>query len=213
MRPLLALGALTALSAPASAGLVVENTSFADTNGAGNAQSAMSFTTDSADYRLDRVVAVLGELNIGADLTVTGRIFSDAGGVPGSVVANGTLSQVTLSGFAQTPRDFLPQSGVLSLLADTTYWLVLESLGGINGLLWQRAVSADERSPAPYAWTIGDDHAFFSSPDGWASAASIYTLEVYATADGAGIPSPATIPLLLLGLGVLGQAYRRRSAT
>lgn len=191
----------------AHAGLVVENTSEASPGAGGNPMMGMSFTTGAVASTFESIIAPLGEINFQGDVTVTGRLYTDAAGVPGTLLTNGDLTQHAVSGFALTDYSFAPQSGTVNLLALTTYWFTLETAGGTIGLNWSSTGSTNQTSSV--GWTIGDQRAYYDTGMGaWQNSPTIHQFEVYATLDGASggqAPLPGVLWLLAAGVIMLRQ--------
>jgi len=194
------------MAAPTRAGVLVSNLFTGTGSGSGNPTMAMSFTTDSSDYTLDDVVVPLGAVIIGGSADVRGEIFSDLAGLPDTKVANGNLSTHTIAGFLLQQKTYTPTEGPISLLANTTYWMVLRTISQTvpsGSMVWEDAGNASDVSAAGHLWSIGDQRAFFDGAV-WANSASIHTLQVSATE----VPEPATIAMLSLGLVTLTRRWR-----
>lgn len=99
----------------------------------GNIWVATSFTAGSS-YTLCKLEVLLEAwlYDPGITPTITAYIYSDSSNTPGSVVANGTMTNapVDMSGWTDTSKNWLSSdfSGV-SLTSSTVYWIVLKISG------------------------------------------------------------------------------------
>jgi hypothetical protein len=116
---------------------------------------ASSFLTDDADYVLDWVTLdVHSNTNSGFAQV---KIRSDSGGVPGAVLEDLGIFNITSGG---STLQTLTSSGI-SLLPNTRYWITAGETGD-GSASWKGTTSTTEVSPG--TWTIGDDD--YLSDDG-----------------------------------------------
>ncbi|PZP30926.1 MAG: hypothetical protein DI603_13405 [Roseateles depolymerans] len=155
---------------------------------------ADSFHTGSdAGYVLSSITALLksGSADVVGDIRVS--LLADNANTPGSVLATlGTLSSAAVSTADFASYVFTPANGV-QLAADTTYWIAIEAL-----------------SPNAVEWSWSGDLGATGVAGGYNynalmgvssnAAFAPYQMAVSVQA----VPEPASVALLLGGLGLVG---------
>ena len=109
-----------------------------------------SFTTGTGSYNLESVT-LLFEENFGGDLFV--RLYSNNGGVPGSLITTFT-NPASIPNILDETTFTLATSQALT--ASTTYWLISGVSSGSGNYGWG-LTSSDSETGLP-GWTIGDDY-------------------------------------------------------
>ena len=148
---------------------------------------ATAFTTGSntGGYTVQSVIAKFGAKN-GSPGNITAKIYADSSGVPGTAVANLTLTGPT--GPSSEDATYACSGTGCSLSASTTYHLAFEVAGspaaGVN-YQW-RAVTSDNETNAPSnaGWTIANGSSQWKSDtSSWTANANVYSalFEVTAT--------------------------------
>ena len=125
---------------------------------------------------------------------MTAAVWSDSGGAPGALVAT-----LVNPAYQQTTADrvfrFGPPAGGVALAADSTYWLVLDSDGSLQGNHRVRSTaSGGEDTGAAAGFSIADDSASrpAASSDGWTSSAESMKLAVNGIVNPPPPPEPET---------------------
>ena len=215
------LAAILLAGAPAltPANVVVNNldqsvagyeTSFHDPSSGAFEWYAQSFSTGANAYRLDSIIAPLGNATGGAGLNVVAELRLGAGSVPADtgvpLVFSSPLSGTGIGNVTLTP------STPVTLDVNQTYWLVFganaaPSATEVVGFDWNFAKSG--------LWTgegtLGGWSEYDETSLGWSAAESSapQMLQVLATA----IPEPQTVYSFLMGLGlvgyIIGKTHRR----
>ncbi|WP_419840451.1 choice-of-anchor R domain-containing protein [Candidatus Poriferisodalis sp.] len=216
------MGALLALVPLSSAGaqtptpsVLVSNVGQSTGGGSlnfGTSDAAQAFSTGSnaSGYTLSSVDVRFGGLSqtdAASRLRVT--VNADAGGFPGAVVGTLTFPVYTAFSSDQTLRFKAPEGGI-SLAADTTYFVVLDSFQfGWSGFasLW-RTTSDGEDAGAAAGWSIADTSLsrFWSNAvGGWSSESRSVTIGV----NGVPVEPPALPQPFGVSLGRLFEGERR----
>jgi hypothetical protein len=160
---------------------------------------AIPFTTGPIPATLNAVTAI-AILDPGPGVTYSARIWSSTDGHPGNVL--NTLSDQFSA--AQIPTLTFTSSG-LTLDANTTYWLELDS-DGTTVTYWGNTFLPIETSD--YGWTIGDLGRYVVSPWGPYLAGPTPPIGRFAI-DATLLPEPAA-PLALAASAMTLTLTRRR---
>lgn len=198
-------GILLTAASTASAGVIISNL-----NGNDGTQTAgiddlrnkgMGFTMASGnDYSLDFVTLRLDITGTPGDVDPIVQIWSNVGGSPGAALT--TLSDPLISATGINNYVF-SATAPFTLLADTTYWLVVSGAVGASGFDWK--ASSPAVTPTGIATHFG---AKFDTnglpPTGNSSIINSYSINA---SEIAGVPVPGSIALL--GIGLAGFGYRR----
>jgi hypothetical protein len=166
---------------------------------------AQQFTTAGWDVELTSIVASLGDLDpgTGGDFSVEGRLYSDNGTQPGSLLA--TFLPVTLPTSGYAGVEFL-LSSPLALAANTSYWFELRgsSSDGTGSIYWQYTLSTDRTGPGTLP-NSGITYADPSNP-GWQGSAPNEPFLIQISV----VPEPSALTLAAIALGVSALAARAR---
>lgn len=107
------------------------------------------FTLSKLEVWLTRVLAASGEV-------VTVAVYSDSGGVPGSILWGQNILDSDISSFGWSVPEFYPG---LALSANTSYWIVCSYIGTTNTFQWFSSNAAGLETIASYSasWTTASD--------------------------------------------------------
>ena len=134
---------------------------------------------------------------------LTGGIYSDAGGQPGSLLAS-FVSQSVEAGTPATSFT-LATASAYTLAANTNYWFVVSDPPAQHGVWWSRDTDNTVPSVASgysllgYMGTGTSGGSWFVQPNNLAVGIAVDS-----------IPEPSLALLLAAGLGALGMSRRRR---
>jgi hypothetical protein len=213
LKHLLVVGLLAGTLSSANAQSVLNNLTGAYAGGVTN----LGVGTDGADrtkavgmtigaglpFLFQSLQAIMS--NPGATAALSGGIFSDAGGNPGSLLAAFIPINVA-TGTSMTPFSLMTTSP-FTMMPGVTYWFVLDGPATTNSLAW----NSNTVNTAP---TASGGVAFvgyrFSSNGGttWASSTIFNAMQINA----APVPEPSTWMILGAGAGlfVAANRFRRR---
>jgi hypothetical protein len=171
---------------------------------------AQAFTTDSGTYNLTSVtINISGVTNAGGNFTL--RIFSDSGGLPGSVVSGGVLSG---PGNPVVGQNVYTAAGTLTLAPNTQYWVVAQVSSGAGSYDWSTTASFNQTG----SWTILDNEAYSEDAGAtWDSDVDVLQMSVSATPAGAPaaaapVPTLDQWALVMLSILIVTVAFVRRNA-
>ena len=189
--------ALLGLSSAVQADVILADNLAQATGGSDSATGtswlAASFSTDGSAYTLSSLTLELARTSISGTAVVD--LYSDGGLEPGSLLA--TLTTSTTSTTA-APVVFTGTAG--TLLADTTYWVVLRAVTGAFEWSW---ASTNLGAGAGFSTTTATTDDAGST---WFTATSYpYQMSVSATA----VPEPGSIVLAALGAACAFPVFRR----
>jgi hypothetical protein len=139
-----------------------------------------------------------------SDTSFTASIYSNNSGNIGSVLCSSTLTGLTSGNKDVTFSDF---TGTTLLDSNTTYWVVLQSVGNTNSSsdLYQATTSAT----SAYGWSAISGVKQYQSGFGWSTMYSGVNEQFTISATVSDVPEPASYAAFF-GLGVLGFAGFRR---
>lgn len=160
------------------------------TKGVGLTMGATSMTFQSMQALIS---------NLTPDSVLSGGIFSSVGGNPGAVLA--PFNSVPIPANFAAAEVTLTTAASFTLVANTSYWFVLDGVATSNSLLWQSL--APNVAPTPTGVTF--DGYRFSSNGGttWGNSTTFNGVRISA------VPEPASLAMLLGGIGILGWRRRR----
>lgn len=208
------------MAIPAEAAIVLDNTTVTvggyDTIGgptsASGAWLAAAFQTGSnpAGYNLNSIgMAMRFEDGfVVPDGNFTVSVWSDALGVPGSVISGGSLSG---SADPSSTGVYAYTASAATLAPATQYWVVARVPSGGGTYLWNYAEDTTQTTAAP-GWTVEGLYAFRDFEQGWQALNEFqpFMMSIAATA----VPEPSEYAACggLLAVGVAGYLRRRRAA-
>jgi hypothetical protein len=204
--PLSALfGAVSLWFAPASLAQVTTsnlgnayNGGYAVSNVAGGIRATGSFTTDAFSYTLDSVTIDISSL--GGSIGFYAQIFSDNGGVPGSLLSGGSLVGPPNPSSLAT---YMP-SAALAFSPNTTYWLVTGATAG------DATINTTSNPAESGPWQLGNTAYSSIGGGAWGTGGSS-VLFFSVTASASAIPEPSTYAAIA-GATMLGFVIWRRRA-
>jgi hypothetical protein len=199
----LVMGGLAGLATPAKADTIFTSIIGSGIGGPGvqgpsepgGSESLAEAFTPAAEYELTDVqVEVFQVLGFGSDPYFNVSLFSNASGVPGSLID--TLGTDLT---APVGVGIVTVSGTALLNAGTEYWVVLTPFDSTTQIAWEDGASQS----APVAVT-----ASTTALSGWSSSSG--TVDPQLQVDGTPIPEPCSFALVCSGvIGVIGLARRR----
>jgi len=205
-------GVVASYAASATAAEVVSNLSqpsdstyTADYEG----PEAEAFTTDGAAYFLQSVTVDVDSVEDSSG-NFTLRIFTDDGGLPGTMVPNGLLSG---PGNPSTGLNTYSAAGTINLYPNTTYWVVAQVSSGSGAY----ALSFTDSTSQTGSWTIEDWEAYSSDYGStWDTDSGVMRMSISASLSTGSIPTLSEWGLILLLLSLATFAFlllRRRDVT
>ena len=213
-RLLFAAVAALAFAAPAPAAVIIGN--LPPTNdGAGTSvasavsqQKAVVFTTGGTGFTVDNVILRLSNYNtVAGDVAQVGFFLDNGSGTNTGAQVGSFLTAPASGSNATGDFTFLP-AGPLTLAANTTYWLLVDSSPG--DFIW-RASDPGLTATGPGATFVANrfstnNGASYGPPDTFFNS-----FQINGTQAAADIPEPTTLAVFgLLAAG--GMAARRRKA-
>ena len=137
---------------------------------------------------------------------VTGGIFSDVGGNPGAQLV--AFNPVSIAAGASAVLETLTAVSAFTLLANTSYWFVLDGPDIENSLHWD-ALNPNT-APTPSAEVSFDGYRFSGFGGAIWIGSSIFNGVQIEASRIVDLPEPGTLALFGLGLLGLGIARRRK---
>lgn len=161
---------------------------------------ANSFTTGAGSGRiLDSATVDLLKFTAASE-NITGKIYSDNAGAPGSFLATSSILNLSSSGRNNSSLDF--SSAGLTLDPATTYWLYLSS--DLEDANWAHKTSTTTGLPG---WTIGSSMRTDVGSGTWGTVADgpgLFAINVV-------VPEPSAIATgVLTALAAAGYVLKRR---
>jgi len=204
--PSLAIAALlcSVAAPPATAASIVDTGAGPDNNdttwGLTSGQYLAAEFTLGSDDTIRTIEAYIGGI---VSQTVTVRIFTDGGDVPGSVLYSGSFdTAITAQGAAQ----WQGLAGLNWALSAGAYWIGFEGTASNAFAYSGYLVGAAPDPLGNEAFSVGGSSPYHGADD--------LDLSIRITDDmaAAAVPEPATWALMLVGFGAIGGALRRRPA-
>jgi len=164
------------------------------------------------NYSLDAVKVMLtnsGTAITGSELNL--GIFADSAGLPSGIALTTLSIGVTISNGAQITYTATPGSA-FTLLANTSYWLVLNDPNSSRLVSWDTA-SGNVFATGTGATDQGVDSGTMSSPTQIGTFAKAVLPPMMYEIDGTAVvtsPTPEPSSFVLAGLGLAAAAMRRR---
>jgi hypothetical protein len=176
---------------------------------------AISFTTDNNAYTLDSVTllmelggvstnapslqSLIGNAAAQADIPEA-DLYSDSSGSPGTLIT--ALTAIT--SYDTTLQDVTFTAAGVTLLANSTYWVVLRATSGV--VTWAYPTTNNGSGVG-----FTDVYAFSNtSGASWTVATGENPDQAEVIGDLAGVPEPSTLLLAGLGFLALAVSLRRR---
>ena len=144
--------------------------------------------------------------------SLTGGIFSDVGGNPGVQLV--AFNPASVPSGSEGLEVALTATSPFTLLANTSYWFLLDGPDVENSLLWTSSVFGT--APTPSA-EVASYNGYRLSGDGgtnWIGSSTLNIVQIEASLGTATavLPEPGTLAVFGLGLVGLGIARRRLRA-
>lgn len=203
------------LAAPAQASVILSNLPGTGVPGSGlgfgfdgvDRTKAVGLTVGANDLSFTSLTGLFrNNAGVGAAV-VTGGIFSDAGGNPGAQLV--AFNPGSVAAGASAVLETLTAVGPFTLMANTSYWFLLDGPAIESFLVWDTPNAA----PTPSAEVASFDGYRFSSNGGasWSNSLIFNGVQIEASRLTS-LPEPGTLVLFGLGLLGLGIARRRQRA-
>jgi hypothetical protein len=155
---------------------------------------AEAFTPASSEQLSNVEVEVFPVVGFGGDPFFDVSLFSNASGLPGSLIATlGTDLTAPSGGGLVTVSDLVPLTG------GQEYWVVLSPYDGTTDVGWEQGGSAS----LPYAFTPSA-----TGTGGWSSAGTPQPLQLQV--DASTVPEPGGFTLVFSGIAALTLLLNRR---